>query len=171
MSLTCELIWVKQFLQELNFCDILTMKMYCDNQVVLHIASHTMFHEITKHIDIDCHFVHEKLLKKEICTEFVGSNDQHPDALTKSLREAQIEFICSKLRTYNLLKEFQKIHHFFLLGFQFSMKEYDSSGSNMQFPHYSPTSFSPSVCPLVVLIFFLGPSTNYSFHNDYFLGS
>jgi len=37
-SLTCELIWVKQILQELNFCDIQTMKMYCDNQAALHIA-------------------------------------------------------------------------------------------------------------------------------------
>ena len=36
-SLTCELIWVKQFLRELNFCEIHTMKMYSDNQAALHI--------------------------------------------------------------------------------------------------------------------------------------
>ena len=101
-SLTCELIWVKQFLRELNFCEIQTMKMYCDNQAALHIASNPVFHERTKHIEIDCQFVRKKLMTKEICTEFVGSNDQLADVLTKSLRGPRIEFFCSKLGSYNL---------------------------------------------------------------------
>ena len=42
------------------------------------------------------------MLSKEICTEFGGSNDQLVDVSTKSLREPRIEFICSKLGTYNL---------------------------------------------------------------------
>jgi len=100
--LTCELTWVKQFLQEINFCDIQTMKMYCDNQVVIHIASNPTFHERTKHIEINCYFVREELLTKEICTKFVRSNDQLANVFTKSLREPQIEFIYSKLGTYNL---------------------------------------------------------------------
>ena len=101
-SLMYELIWVKQFLQELNFCDIQNMKMYCYNQVALHIASNPVFHDRTKHIKIDCHFIRKKLLTKKVCTEFVGSNDQLADVLTKSLRRSQIAFICSKLGTYNL---------------------------------------------------------------------
>ena len=51
-------------------------------------------------IEIYCHFIWEKLLSKEISTEFVGSNDQLADVLTKSLRGPQIEFIYSKLGTY-----------------------------------------------------------------------
>jgi len=78
------------------------MKMYFNNQAALHIASNPVFHERTKHLEIDCHFIREKLLAKEICTEFVGSNDQLANMLTKSLREPRIEFICSKLGTYNL---------------------------------------------------------------------
>ncbi|RDX95889.1 hypothetical protein CR513_21514, partial [Mucuna pruriens] len=38
-SATCELIWVKQLIQELKFADVQPMKLYCDNQVALHIAS------------------------------------------------------------------------------------------------------------------------------------
>jgi len=38
-SLTCELIWVKKFLQELDFCEVQQLKMYCDNQAALHIVA------------------------------------------------------------------------------------------------------------------------------------
>ncbi|RDX74492.1 Copia protein, partial [Mucuna pruriens] len=90
-SATCELIWVKQLIQELKFADVQPIKMYCDNQVVLHIASNPVFHERTKHIEIDCHFVQEKLLAKEISTEFVNSSNQLVVILTKSLRGPQIQ--------------------------------------------------------------------------------
>ncbi|WVZ02664.1 hypothetical protein V8G54_023470 [Vigna mungo] len=93
---------MRQFLQELNFYDIHTMKLYCDNQATLHIASNLVFHERSKHIEIYCHFVRENLLTKEICIEFVRSNNQLTDVLTKSLRGPRVEFICSKLGKYNL---------------------------------------------------------------------
>ena len=65
-SVTCKLVWIKQLIQELKFCEVQPMKLYCDNQAALHIASNPEFHERTKHIEIDCHFVREKLLTKEI---------------------------------------------------------------------------------------------------------
>ncbi|RDX69136.1 Copia protein, partial [Mucuna pruriens] len=97
-SATCELIWVKQLIQELKFVDVQPMKLYCDNQATFHIASN---HK-TKHIEIDCHFVREKLLAKEISIEFVNSSNQLVGIFTKSLRGPQIQVICSKLGAYNL---------------------------------------------------------------------
>ena len=99
---TCELMWIKQFLQELKFCEVVQMKLFCDNQAALHIASNPVFHERAKHIEIDCHFIREKLLSKEIITEFINSNDQPTDILTKSLRGTRIQSICSKLGAYDL---------------------------------------------------------------------
>ena len=69
VSATCELMWIKQVLQELKFCEVQQMQLYCDNQEALHIASNPVFHERIKHIEVDLHFVREKLMAKEISTE------------------------------------------------------------------------------------------------------
>ncbi|XP_075078030.1 secreted RxLR effector protein 161-like [Nicotiana tabacum] len=99
---TCELVWTKQLLKELKFGEISRMELVCDNQVALHIASNPVFHERTKHIEIDCHFVREKILSGEIATKFVRSNDQLADIFTKSLIGPRIGYICNKLVTYDL---------------------------------------------------------------------
>ena len=49
---TCEFIWIKQLLLELKFRNTQQMKLCCDNQEALHIASNPVFHERTKHIVI-----------------------------------------------------------------------------------------------------------------------
>ena len=54
---TCELIWLKHLLQELRFGKDEHMKLICDNQAALHISSNPIFHERTKQIKVDCHFI------------------------------------------------------------------------------------------------------------------
>nr|KYP55409.1 Retrovirus-related Pol polyprotein from transposon TNT 1-94 [Cajanus cajan] len=67
-SATSELIWLKQLLKELGFGKVTQMALICDNQAALHIASNPIFHERTKHIEIDCHFIREKILSGDITT-------------------------------------------------------------------------------------------------------
>ena len=57
---TCKLIWLKHLFKELRFGKDEQMKLICDNQIALHISSNPAFHERTKHIEVDCHFVGEK---------------------------------------------------------------------------------------------------------------
>ena len=58
---TCELIWLKHLLQELRLWKNEQMKFICDNQAALYISSNLVFHEMTKHIEVDCHFIREKI--------------------------------------------------------------------------------------------------------------
>jgi len=71
----CELVWLKQLYRELQFGDVTQMTLVCDNQAALHISSNPVFHKRTKHIDIDCHFIQEKIMSGNIKTNFVNSND------------------------------------------------------------------------------------------------
>jgi len=98
-SAACELVWLKQLLKELQFGDINQMTLICDNQVALYISFNPVFHERTKHIEIDCHFIREKIMSGDIKTEFVNSSDQLADIFTKSLWEPRISYICNKLDT------------------------------------------------------------------------
>ena len=103
MSLaTCELIWLKQLLQELRFGKDEQMTLMCDNQAALHIASNPVFHERTKHIEVDYHFIREKIASGCMTTSFVNSSDQLADIFTKSLRGPRIQYICNKLGAYDL---------------------------------------------------------------------
>ena len=99
---TCELMWLKYLFQELRFRKDEQMKLICDNQAVLHISSDLVFHERTKHIEVDCHFIKEKIVLGCMTTNYVNSNDQLADIFTKFLRGPRIKYICDKLGAFDL---------------------------------------------------------------------
>ena len=99
---TCKLIWLKYLLQELRFGKDEQMKLICDNQVVFHISSNQVFNERTKHIEVDCHFIKEKIASGCMTTSFVNSNDQLANIFTKSLKGPRMKYIYDKLGAFNL---------------------------------------------------------------------
>lgn len=61
------------------------MRLYCDNKSVISIAHNPVQHDRTMHIEVDRHFINDKLDSELICTPFVSVQDQVADVLTKGL--------------------------------------------------------------------------------------
>ncbi|GAV90402.1 hypothetical protein CFOL_v3_33811, partial [Cephalotus follicularis] len=97
-SATSELIWLRHLLYDLTLRRPVTpIKLYCDNQAAIHIASNPVFHERTKHIEVDCHFVREKVQRKIIMTPYIQSEEQLADVFTKALPKNTFQNILAKL--------------------------------------------------------------------------
>ena len=58
---TSELLWLRWLLQDLGVPVTSPIKVFCDNQSAIQIAHNDVFHECTKHIEIDCYFVRHHL--------------------------------------------------------------------------------------------------------------
>ncbi|CAL1376996.1 unnamed protein product [Linum trigynum] len=65
-SATSEVLWLRFLLGELRVPQQAPTILYCDNQAALHIAANPVFHERTKHVEMDCYFVREHLQYAEI---------------------------------------------------------------------------------------------------------
>ena len=81
----CEMLWLKAMLKELGVHSKDLMKLYYDNKVAISIAHNPVQHDRTKHVEVDRHFIKEKLTEGLICTPFVRTENQLADILTKGV--------------------------------------------------------------------------------------
>lgn len=79
-----ELIWLVNLLGEFGVSVPTPISLFCDNQAALHITKNSVFHERTKHLDIDCHLVRDKYTDGFVVPCYIRSEMQLVDLLTKS---------------------------------------------------------------------------------------
>lgn len=82
---TAELIWVEALLKELGVQQVSPPVLWCDNIGATYLSPNPVFHARTKHIEIDYHFVRERVAQKLLHIRFISSKDQLADIFTKPL--------------------------------------------------------------------------------------
>ncbi|CAH9102403.1 unnamed protein product [Cuscuta epithymum] len=96
-ALTCELIWLRNLLRCLGVVHSSPIPLYCDNQAALHIASNPVYHERTKHIELDCHFIRDHIQAGTISPSYTSTTEQPADLLTKALGASQFSYLLVKM--------------------------------------------------------------------------
>ena len=93
----CELLWLKIILDDLIIKWDGPMKLYCDNKSAINIVHNPIQHDRTKHIEIDRHFIKEKLEEGVVCMFYVLSEHQLANILTKELNSSMFHDLVFKL--------------------------------------------------------------------------
>lgn len=75
--------------------------LWCDNLGAVYLSVNPVFHSSTKHIEVDFHFVRERVALKALEVRFVSSSDQVTDIFTKSLPQEPFERLSYNLNLIN----------------------------------------------------------------------
>ena len=98
---TSEVVWIRNLLVSLGV-SVPTTRLHCDSQAAIHIATHPVFHKRTKHIEVDCHFVPERILSRVIKPHYTPTTEQLADIFTKALGQRQFHYLLGKLGVADL---------------------------------------------------------------------
>ncbi|KAD2804205.1 hypothetical protein E3N88_37582 [Mikania micrantha] len=82
-----EVLWLKKLLTEIGFPPDKAIKVMCDNKAAIQISENPVQHDRTKHVEVDRHFIKEKIEAGIVVLPFVPSEDQVADILTKAVNK------------------------------------------------------------------------------------
>ena len=93
---TAEVIWIESVLKELGIKVNEVPCLWCDNMGATYLSANPIFHARTKHIEIDFHFVRERVAQKMLDLRFISTKEQIADGFTKPLPSREFEeFKCN----------------------------------------------------------------------------
>jgi hypothetical protein len=99
---TTDLLWIQSLLQELQV-KFHTPTLLCDNLSAVALSHNPILHSRTKHMELDIHFVREKVSSKHLHVLHVPASAQLADPLTKPLSPTNYEAIRHKLKVFSFM--------------------------------------------------------------------
>jgi lipoate-protein ligase A len=118
-NVTTEVIWIQSILGELGVHLVWSPCLWCDNLGATYMTANPRFHGWTKHIEVDFHFVRERVASKKLDVWLISSDDQVADGFTKSLSASKLEAFRRNLNLVKLwlrgsVKEYRDCYDTFL---------------------------------------------------------
>ncbi|XP_068328737.1 uncharacterized mitochondrial protein AtMg00810-like [Pyrus communis] len=92
-----ELAWIRQLLCDMHVPLHSSPLIYCDNVSTIALFTNHVFNAKSKHIEIDYHFVCERVTRGDLQVQHVSSTDQSADILTKGLSAPLFQQHCNNL--------------------------------------------------------------------------
>ena len=100
----CEIMWIRRLLEELKMIGSSPMKLYCDNKAAISVAHNPVLHDRTKHVEVDKHFIKEKINNRLVCMTYIPTEEQVIDVFIKGLHKRQFDFLVGKLAMEDIFK-------------------------------------------------------------------
>nr|KAJ0195196.1 hypothetical protein LSAT_V11C700353940 [Lactuca sativa] len=97
-----EILWLRWLLTDIEASQTAATRLYCDNQATGHIANNPVFHERTKHVEMDCYFLRERVESGEIFPAAIHTKDQLADLFTKPLGTDRFRSLLGKMGVRDL---------------------------------------------------------------------
>jgi hypothetical protein len=90
-SVNCESIWIQKLLIGLFDLDMEATVILCDNQTCIKMKNNHVFHDKSKNIEIQYHYIRDMVQRGAIKIQYVGTDEQVADVLTKPLSRVKFE--------------------------------------------------------------------------------
>jgi hypothetical protein len=94
---SCEAIWLRKLLTGLFDQELEPTMIHCDNQSCIKLSENPVFHDRSKHIEIRYHFIRDRVLKGAVKLQYIPTDEQLADILTKPLVKGKFVFFRDKL--------------------------------------------------------------------------
>ena len=92
-----EILWLRRLLTEIGFPPTQKSQLFCANKAAISISENPVQHDRTKHVEVDPHFIKEKIEGGIVKLLFVRSEDQLADIFTKAVNPKLFKEVLSKL--------------------------------------------------------------------------
>jgi hypothetical protein len=98
---TAELIWIQVLLHELGITQPRSPILWCDNTGATYLTANPIFHRRAKHVEVDYHFIRERVASKQLDVRIITSKDQLADIMTRPLPGPAFSKITNNLNMFS----------------------------------------------------------------------
>jgi hypothetical protein len=99
---TAEIIWLQVLLRELGVNLSRPPTLWCDNIGASYLSANPVFHRRSKHVEVDYHFVRERVSSQQLDVRIISTKDQVADIMTKPLPVTSFNFFQRNLNIVTL---------------------------------------------------------------------